>query len=92
MARHEIRVNRFGAKFPLNDRHLLPAPGENDWPELDAKMVPKIATSLMALLFLTPLANAAEEKIDSALSAAPTSLSRDARVMDWDGNTKGPYY
>ncbi len=39
----------------------------------------------MALLFLTPLANAAEEKIDSALSAAPTSLSRDARVMDWDG-------
>ncbi len=48
-------------------------------------MFHKIATSLLALLFLSPIANAAEDKIKSALSAAPASLSRDAKVMDWDG-------
>ena len=45
----------------------------------------KLATSLLALLFLSPVANASEEKIDNALSAAPASLSRNAKVMDWDG-------
>ena len=48
-------------------------------------MLHKIATSLLALLFLSPIANAAEEKIENALSAAPASLSRSAKVMDWDG-------
>ena len=48
-------------------------------------MLHKIATSLLALLFLSPIANAAEEKIENALSAAPASLSRHAKVMDWDG-------
>ncbi len=48
-------------------------------------MFHKIATSLLALLFLSPIADASENKIESALSAAPASLSRDAKVMDWDG-------
>jgi hypothetical protein len=48
-------------------------------------MLRKIAPSLLALVFLSPIANAAEDKIDSALSAAPASISRDAKVMDWDG-------
>ena len=48
-------------------------------------MFHKIATSLLALLLLSPIANAVEDKIESALSAAPASLSRDAKVMDWDG-------
>ena len=48
-------------------------------------MLHKIAISLLALLFLSPIANAAEEKIGNALSAAPASLSRNAKVMDWDG-------
>ena len=48
-------------------------------------MFHKIATSFLAFLFLSPIANAAEDKITSALSAAPASISRDAKVMDWDG-------
>ena len=48
-------------------------------------MLHKIAISLLALLFLSPIANATEEKIGNALSAAPESLSRNAKVMDWDG-------
>ena len=48
-------------------------------------MLHKIAISSLVLLFLSPIANAAEEKIGNALSAAPASLSRNAKVMDWDG-------
>lgn len=48
-------------------------------------MFRKSAISLLALLFLSSVAYAAEEKIENALSAAPASLSRNATVMDWDG-------
>ena len=48
-------------------------------------MFHNISTSLFVLLFLSPIAYATEEKIENALSAAPESLSRDAKVMDWDG-------
>ena len=38
-------------------------------------MLHKIATSLLALLFLSPIANAAEKKIENALSAAPAIIT-----------------
>lgn len=43
------------------------------------------STFFMLTLFLMSAAFASQEKIDSAMSAGPESLSRNATIMDWDG-------
>ena len=43
----------------------------------------KILTFLVAVIFTTQIAIA--DPIESAVSAAPDSLSKNATVMDWDG-------
>lgn len=51
-------------------------------------MTPKLLLALLALLALgagTVAASADQAKIDNAVSAAPSSLSRNAAVMQWDG-------
>ena len=45
----------------------------------------KLFTSSIAILFATHIASAAAGDIDSALSAAPGSLAKNAKVMKWDG-------
>jgi len=48
-------------------------------------MLRAIAVSLSSVFLVVSAANASEEKIASALSAGPASLTRNATVTDWDG-------
>ena len=45
----------------------------------------RVILSSVAVVLAAHIASAADDKIDSALSAGPDSLSRNATVMDWDG-------
>jgi hypothetical protein len=45
----------------------------------------RVILSSAVIAFAAHIASAADDKIDSALSAGPDSLSRNATVMDWDG-------
>lgn len=46
----------------------------------------KLPASLIAIAFAAQVANAAEDPIESAMSAGPDSLSRNATIKDWEGN------
>ena len=48
-------------------------------------MLARLALSTAALALAAGAASANQEKIDSAVSAGPSSLSKDATVKDWDG-------
>jgi hypothetical protein len=45
----------------------------------------RIITSILTILLVTQVASAADTKIESAESAAPESLAKNATIMDWDG-------
>ena len=45
----------------------------------------KFTTFMVAVVFSSQIANAADSPIESAVSAAPDSLSKNATIMDWDG-------
>ncbi len=46
----------------------------------------KLPASLIAIAFAAQVTNAAEDPIESAMSAGPDSLSRNATIKDWEGN------
>jgi hypothetical protein len=45
----------------------------------------KLIASSITVLFAAHVATAAAGDIESAISAAPTSLTKDAKIMTWDG-------
>ena len=45
----------------------------------------KLIISIISVFFSVQIATAAEDKIESAVSAAPDSLAKNATVVDWDG-------